>query len=151
MVKLASARESRAYDHLVARNRLEYFNAGLYLLAPVLLVGGFAAQLSVAPAFAKSGLALALALALIGLVVVLVVNAHDLVAHLVNVDYYLSLVEFDVQLVLVEFSIPLAHIVCTILNFISILFFLIRVNSVRVNCKDKKYIEYGLIESYLYT
>ncbi|URE47709.1 hypothetical protein MUK42_32571 [Musa troglodytarum] len=149
MVKLASARESRAYDHLAARNRLEYFNAGLYLLAPVLLVGGFAAQLSVAPAFTKFGLALALAL--IGLVLVLVVNAHDLVAHLVDVDYYLSLVEFDVQLVLVEFSVPLAHIVSTILNFISVPFFLIQVDSVRVNCKDKKYIEYDLIESYLYT
>ncbi|XP_009419791.3 uncharacterized protein LOC103999697 [Musa acuminata AAA Group] len=122
MVKLTTARESRTYGHLAARDRLEYINAGLYVLAPVLLVGGFTAQLSAAPAFAKSGLALAL----IGLALVLVVNAHDLVAHLAGVDFCLSLVEFDVQLALVEFSVPLAHIVGTILNFIGILFFLIQ-------------------------
>ncbi|KAJ8457799.1 hypothetical protein OPV22_030725 [Ensete ventricosum] len=122
MVKLASARESRTYGHLAARNRLEYINAGFYLLAAVLLVGGFAAELSTAPAFGKSGLAVVL----IGLAGVFVVNAHDLVAHLAGVDYCLFLVDFDVQLALVEFAVPLAHIVGTILTFIGILFFLIQ-------------------------
>ena len=43
MVKLASARESRMYGPRLARNRLEYINAGIYLFATLVLLGGFVA------------------------------------------------------------------------------------------------------------
>ncbi|URE05359.1 hypothetical protein MUK42_20732 [Musa troglodytarum] len=126
MVKLASARESRTYGpgSRLARTRWEYINAGLYLFATALLVGGFAAQISpVSSAGAKSGLVAVLA----ALALLLAVNAHDLVAHLAAVDYCLSLVEFDVQLALVEFAVPLMNTVGVILTFVGILFFLIQV------------------------
>ncbi|URE05358.1 hypothetical protein MUK42_20732 [Musa troglodytarum] len=125
MVKLASARESRTYGpgSRLARTRWEYINAGLYLFATALLVGGFAAQISpVSSAGAKSGLVAVLA----ALALLLAVNAHDLVAHLAAVDYCLSLVEFDVQLALVEFAVPLMNTVGVILTFVGILFFLIQ-------------------------
>ncbi|CAL9099874.1 unnamed protein product [Musa acuminata var. zebrina] len=124
MVKLASARESRTYGpgSRRARTRWEYINAGLYLFATALLVGGFATQISsVSSAGAKSGLVAVL----VALALLLAVNAHDLVAHLAAVDYCLSLVEFDVQLALVEFAVPLMNTVGVILTFVGNLFFLI--------------------------
>nr|CAD1834146.1 unnamed protein product [Ananas comosus var. bracteatus] len=45
MVKLVTARESRAYGPRGARNRWEYINAGVYVFASLLLLAGFAAQL----------------------------------------------------------------------------------------------------------
>ncbi|KAK6135344.1 hypothetical protein DH2020_030932 [Rehmannia glutinosa] len=102
MVKLASARETRMYGPRLARNRSEYMNAGLYVFATILLMGGFAAQLSSEP---KSGLALLL----IGFVIITIVNLHDLIAHLAGIDYRFPLMELDVQLALVEFAVPLAE------------------------------------------
>ncbi|KAF7150639.1 hypothetical protein RHSIM_Rhsim02G0197500 [Rhododendron simsii] len=52
MVKLASARQSRMYGPRQGRSRAEYMNAGLYVFATIMLVSGFAAQLSKEP---KSG------------------------------------------------------------------------------------------------
>ncbi|XP_008783833.1 uncharacterized protein LOC103702954 [Phoenix dactylifera] len=122
MVKLATARESRTYGPRPARNRWEYINAGLYIFAAILLVGGFMAQLSPTRLSAKSGLAVVL----IGLVLVTLVNAHDLVAHMAGIDYCFALMEFDIQLALVEFAVPLVNIVGSILTFIGVLFFLIQ-------------------------
>ncbi|XP_072983459.1 uncharacterized protein [Typha latifolia] len=119
MVKLATAREARSYGPYPARNRWEYINSGLYLLASILLIGGFAAQLSPIHLHEKSGLALVL----IGLLLLLVVNVHDLFAHLAAVDYCLALVEFDAQLALVEFAVPVVQSVGTVLTFVAILFF----------------------------
>ncbi|KAK9291621.1 hypothetical protein L1049_019570 [Liquidambar formosana] len=115
MVKLASARESRMYGPRPARNRAEYINAALYLFATVLLLGGFVAQLSVEP---KPGLVLLL----IGLALIIVVNLHDLMAHLAGIDYRLRLMEYDAQLALVEFAVPIVQTVGSILFFLGILF-----------------------------
>ncbi|KAG1335177.1 putative Transcription factor SPEECHLESS [Cocos nucifera] len=122
MVKLATARESRTYGPRPGRNRWEYINAALYLFAAILLVGGFLAQLSPTRLSAKSGLAVVL----IGLVLITLVNTHDLVAHMAGIDYCFALMEFDIQLALVEFAVPLSNILGSILTFIGVLFFLIQ-------------------------
>ncbi|KAK6155589.1 hypothetical protein DH2020_009837 [Rehmannia glutinosa] len=107
------------YGPRLARNRSEYMNAGLYVFATILLMGGFAAQLSSEP---KSGLALLL----IGFVIIIIVNLHDLIAHLAGIDYRFPLMELDVQLALVEFAVPLVYTIGTILFFLATLFLLIQ-------------------------
>ncbi|KAM6586639.1 hypothetical protein CsatA_009244 [Cannabis sativa] len=119
MVKLASARESRVYGPRISKNRAEYINAGLYLFATVVLLGGFVAQLSGEP---KSGLVLLL----IALVLIATVNFHDGLAHLASYDYRFSLMEYDVQLFLVEFFVPLVQAIGSILLFLGILFLLLQ-------------------------
>lgn len=103
------------------RKRSEYMNAGVYVLATILLTGGFAAQLSGEP---KSGLALLL----IGFGIIMIVNLHDLIAHLAPIDYRLpTLMDLDLQLALVEFAVPLLYIFGTILFFLPTLFLFIQV------------------------
>lgn len=123
MVKLATAREIRTYGPRPGRNRWEYINAGLYVLAAVLLVGGFSAQLSHNQLHDKSGLALVL----IALLLVAAVNAHDLAAHLAGFDCRFELFELDPQLALVEFAVPVVYVVGTVLTFVAALFFEIQV------------------------
>ncbi|KAL5744761.1 hypothetical protein ACOSP7_027629 [Xanthoceras sorbifolium] len=119
MVKLASARESRMYGPWRSRNQAEYMNAGLYMFAAVVLLCGFAAQLSREP---KSGLVLLL----IALALIMVVNLHDLSAHLAGIDYRLPLMEFDLQLALVEFAVPLVQSLGSLLLFMAVLFLFIQ-------------------------
>ncbi|XP_058095993.1 uncharacterized protein LOC131241257 isoform X2 [Magnolia sinica] len=120
MVKLATARESRLYGPRLMRNQWEYVNAGLYVFASFLLVGGFTAQLSGSDA--KSGLVLLL----IGLAIIAAVNVHDLLAHMAGIDYRWSLMGLDIQLALVEFAVPLVKAVGSMLIFLGILFLLIQ-------------------------
>ncbi|XP_010913877.1 uncharacterized protein [Elaeis guineensis] len=122
MVKLATARESRMYGPHPVRNRWEYINAGLYVFAAILLVFGFVAQLPRSGEVDEFGLVVIL----IGLVLVVAVNVHDLVAHLAGIDYRFELMGFDVQLGLVEFAVPLVQTIGSILVFIAILFLLIQ-------------------------
>ncbi|KAL6888143.1 hypothetical protein ACP4OV_009169 [Aristida adscensionis] len=124
MVKLATARECRAYSlgagagaGAAARNRWEYINAGVYVFAAVLLAAGFALQL--APWAAGPGLAVAA----LGLVGVLAANAHDLLAHAAGVDYRLGLAGLDAQLALVELAVPAVQIVGTALTLVALIFF----------------------------
>ncbi|XP_075494361.1 uncharacterized protein LOC142531961 [Primulina tabacum] len=119
MVKLASAREIRMYGPRWARNRSEYINAGLYVFATIVLVCGFA---SLWTSQARYGLVLAM----IGLLIILLVNVHDLVAHLAGIDYRLPLMELDLQLGLVEFAGPLVFAIGTILFFLATLFLFIQ-------------------------
>ncbi|KAF5451103.1 hypothetical protein F2P56_031399 [Juglans regia] len=119
MVKLASARESRMYGPRLARNRSEYVNAGLYLFATIVLLGGFAAQFSSEP---KSGLVLLL----IALALMIMVNVHDLLAHLAGFDYRLQLMGFDPQLAFVEFAVPVVQALGSVLFFLGILFLFIQ-------------------------
>lgn len=120
MVKLASARESRTYGPRLARNRAEYTNAGLYLFATVVLVCGFASEFSWEP---RSGLVLML----IAMALIILVNAHDLFAHLTGIDYRFPLMGFDTQLALVEFSVPVVQFLGSLLFFLGILFLFIQV------------------------
>ncbi|KAF8089974.1 hypothetical protein N665_0493s0029 [Sinapis alba] len=116
MVKLATAREIRTYGPRLGRSRAEYINAGLYLFATVVLIGGFTATgFSWEP---RSGLVLIL----LALALITVVNVHDLVAHLAGIDYRLKLMEYDLQLGLVEFAVPLVQIAGSVVFFLGILF-----------------------------
>lgn len=108
------------YGPRLARNRSEYMNAGLYIFATILLVSGLAAQLSREP---KSGLVVML----IALGLMVIVNVHDLLAHLAGIDYRFSLMEHDMQLVLVEFAVPVVQSIGTVLYFLAILFLFIQV------------------------
>ncbi|KAL0318028.1 UNVERIFIED_CONTAM: hypothetical protein Sangu_2217100 [Sesamum angustifolium] len=128
MVKLASARESRMYGPRLSRNRSEYMNAGLYVFATILLLGGFTAQLSHEP---KSGLVLLL----IGFLIIILVNLHDLIAHLAGIDYQLPLMEFDLQLGLVEFAVPLVYSIGTLLFFLATLFLFLQAEKGFMNFK----------------
>ncbi|XP_077228769.1 polypyrimidine tract-binding-like protein [Tasmannia lanceolata] len=121
MVKLSTARESRLYGPRRVRNRWELINAGLYVFATILLMGGFAAQLSTS-GDAKSGLFVIL----IALALLTVVNLHDLVAHVAGIDYRWPLMWSDTQLALVEFAVPLVQALGSILTFLGIVFLLVK-------------------------
>ncbi|RZC84849.1 hypothetical protein C5167_047631 [Papaver somniferum] len=119
MVKLATARECRLYGSGLTRNRFEYINAGLYVFATLILLCGFVAQLS--SVIAKSGLVVLL----IGLVLILVVNIHDLFAHMAGIDYRLQYLGFDTQLALVEFAVPIVQALGSLVFFLGVVFFFI--------------------------
>lgn len=129
MVKLATARECRAYGlgsgagSGALDRRWEYINAGVYVFAASLLVGGLLGQLSPWAVSRKSGLAVAA----LGLAGVLAVNAHDLLAHVAGVDYRLGLAGLDSQLALVELAAPAVQIAGTVLTFVALIFFEIQV------------------------
>lgn len=108
------------YGPRLSRNRTEYMNAGLYVFATVVLLGGFAAQLSKEP---RSGLVLVL----IALALIMMVNLHDLLAHLAGIDCRLSLMEYDIQLAFVEFAVPLVQALGSLLLFLGVLFLFIQV------------------------
>nr|XP_043633780.1 uncharacterized protein LOC122604988 [Erigeron canadensis] len=117
MVKLATAREWRMYGSGRSRERAEYTNAGVYLLATVVVVCGFAGQLSREP---KSGLVVLL----IGIGLMILVNIHDLVAH---VSGRLRLMwRVDHQLLYVEVGVPALQALGGFLFFIAILFLLLQ-------------------------
>ncbi|OEL27707.1 hypothetical protein BAE44_0011275 [Dichanthelium oligosanthes] len=130
MVKLATARECRAYSlgagagaGAASRNRWEYINAGVYVFAAVLLVGGFLGQV-VTPCGAAGSSRPGLVVAAIGLVAVLAVNVHDLLAHVAGVDYRLGMAAgLDAQLALVELAVPAVQIVGTALMLVAVIFF----------------------------
>ncbi|KAK7353326.1 hypothetical protein VNO80_18771 [Phaseolus coccineus] len=132
MVKLASARDFRTYGPGLTKNRLEYINAGLYLIASILLLSGLTAQLSSQP---RSGLLLIIA----ALAFILLVNLHDLFAHLAGIDFQLHLMTFDLQLAFVEFAVPLLQMLGTFLALLGVLFLFI---------KEEKGYGYSKLENY---
>ncbi|XP_027903072.1 uncharacterized protein LOC114163146 isoform X2 [Vigna unguiculata] len=115
MVKLASARDFRTYGSGLAKNRLEYINAGLYLIASILLLSGITAQFS---AEARSGLVLIIA----AFGFIFLINLHDLFAHLAGIDFQLHLFSFDLQLAFVEFAVPVVQMLGTLLSLVGVLF-----------------------------
>ncbi|XP_071706714.1 uncharacterized protein [Rutidosis leptorrhynchoides] len=119
MVKLATAREIRKYGSRRSRIRAEYTNAGVYLFSTIVLLCGFIAQFSREP---KSGLVVVL----IGLGLMILVNIHDLFAHLAGIDYRFRLMEHDNQLLFVEVAVPALQALGTLLFFIAILLILLQ-------------------------
>lgn len=130
MVKLASARESRTYGPRLSQSRAEYMNAGLYLFSTIVLICGFAAEFSREP---RSGLVLML----IALGLIILVNIHDLLAHLAGIGFRFTLMGFDPQLALVEFSVPLVQILGSLLLFLGILFLFIQVHKSSLQKKKR--------------
>lgn len=143
------------YGPRLSRNRTEYMNAGLYVFGTVVLVGGFVAELSKEP---KSGLVLLL----IAVALIMMVNVHDLLAHLAGIDYRLTLMEFDIQLALVEFAVPLLQALASLLFFLGVLFLFIQVFlyidmfdicslSIQLECiRDQIYIKTKIIKIIFY-
>ncbi|KAG2399716.1 uncharacterized protein HKW66_Vig0104310 [Vigna angularis] len=111
MVKLASARDFRTYGPGLAKNRFEYINAGLYLIATILLLSGITAQLS---SEARSGLVLIF----VAFGFIFLLNLHDLLAHLAGIDFQLHLMTFDLQLAFVEFAVPVVQMLGALLFFV---------------------------------
>ncbi|KAK7282612.1 hypothetical protein RIF29_11527 [Crotalaria pallida] len=133
MVKLASAREFRTYGPGLSRNRCEYINAGLYLFANVILCCAFASQLS------SEARISGLVLFLVAFALILIVNLHDIFAHLAGVDFRLHLMSFDLQLFFVEFSVPVVQVLGTLLCFLGILFLFIQEEKGHVYFKLEKH------------
>ncbi|XP_047340211.1 uncharacterized protein LOC124943780 [Impatiens glandulifera] len=119
MVKLVSARECRSYGPRQSRRRAEYMNAGLYLFSALLLISGYAAQLS-------GQIKLGLIILLVSFSIIIAVNLHDLFAHLAGIDFRLGLMGFDRQLALVEFAVPVVQAAGTLLSFLGIIFLFIQ-------------------------
>nr|GEX00680.1 hypothetical protein CTI12_AA103150 [Tanacetum cinerariifolium] len=121
MVKLATARESRMYGPRLTRNRAEYMNAGVYVFSTIVLVCGFVAML-------LREVKVSLVMVMIGFIVIVVVNVHDLIAHLAGIDYRVGLMELDVQLPFVEIGVPVVQALGGVLLFLGIFFLLIQGN-----------------------
>ncbi|KAL4557016.1 hypothetical protein LXL04_035186 [Taraxacum kok-saghyz] len=138
MVKLATARESRMYGPRLSRNRAEYINAGVYVFSTIVLICGFATLLSSQP---KIGLVLML----IGLTFIIVVNVHDLIAHLAGIDYRIGLMELDIQLPLVEIAVPVVQALGGVLFFIAILFLLIQGDKDRLETQSMNMVIAGAV------
>ncbi|KAK9103836.1 hypothetical protein Sjap_021090 [Stephania japonica] len=119
MVKLATVRDCRLYGPWSERNRWEYINAGVYMFGTIVLLVGFLCELS--ESAAKPGLVVLL----ISLVIVSLVNVHDLFAHFAGIDFRLPLMRFDWQLGLVEFGVPFVQILGSVVFFVGVLFIFI--------------------------
>ncbi|PKU72631.1 uncharacterized protein LOC110094449 isoform X1 [Dendrobium catenatum] len=135
MAKLSTARDFRSYGPPTARNRWEYANAGIYIVAAVLLFGGFLAQQSPTGFDGRSGLAVII----IGLFLIAAVNAHDLIAHLTGFDFSLPLIEFDAQLALVEIAVPIVLFVGDILTAVAVIFLLAQMERGHYNWSLEKH------------
>ncbi|XP_020576835.1 uncharacterized protein LOC110022304 [Phalaenopsis equestris] len=118
MAKLSTTRNFGTYGPPTTRNNCEYINAGIYIAATVLLLAGFVVQLFPAGIDGRSGLTIII----IGLILIATVNAHDLIAHLISIDFSFPLIEFDPRLAFVEVSVPLWHIIGDALTAAAILF-----------------------------
>ncbi|XP_020576825.1 uncharacterized protein LOC110022296 [Phalaenopsis equestris] len=135
MAKLSSARDFRTYGPPTTRNSWEYINAGIYIAAAVLLLAGFVAQLFPAGIDGRSGLAVII----IGLILIAIVNAHDLIAHLIGIDFSIPLIEFDPQLAFVEISVPLWLIVGDALTAVAVILFMVQKERESYNWRLEKH------------
>lgn len=124
MVKLTSARQCRMYGPPGTRDLLESLNAFVYLFATVLLAAGVVLLL---PSFGVINTGLWMIL--VGVAVIVLVNFHDLHAHLAGIDYNFRFLTLDTQLCLVELAAPFVQAIGSILLCIAT-FLLIRVSSV---------------------
>jgi hypothetical protein len=102
---------------------VENWNSFLYLVGTILLAAG---MLLLLPSFEMRSWGLWMVL--VGFAVIVVVNLHDLHAHLVGIDYDFSLLSMDTQWWMVELAVPTVHAIGSILLCIAT-FLLIRVNA----------------------
>ncbi|XP_024369548.1 uncharacterized protein [Physcomitrium patens] len=123
MVKLTSARQARLYGPLSTRDMVENWNSFLYLVGTILLAAG---MLLLLPSFEMRSWSLWIVL--VGFAVIVVVNLHDLHAHLAGIDYDFTLLSMDTQWWMFELAVPTVHAMGSILLCIAT-FLLIRVNA----------------------
>lgn len=110
------------YGPPATRDLFENLNAFAYLVGTVFLAAGV---LLLLPSF--KAVSFGLGMILVGVTVVVLVNLHDLHAHLAGVDYNLRFLALDLQLGLVEFAAPVVQALGSILLGIAT-FLLIRAN-----------------------
>ncbi|KAG0593342.1 hypothetical protein KC19_1G322200 [Ceratodon purpureus] len=123
MVKLTSARQSRMYGPPGTRDLFENLNAFLYLFGTILFAAGTVLLL---PSFeVKQNWGLWMIL--VGIATIVLVNFHDLHAHLAGIDYNFSFLTLDTQLWMVELAAPLVQAIGSILLCIAT-FLMIRLN-----------------------
>eukprot|EP00850_Spirogloea_muscicola_P006988 SM000034S12742 [mRNA] locus=s34:485827:487571:+ [translate_table: standard] len=110
MVKLMSARGTRQYGVPPLDELGEVANSYLYVLAAMFLLAGSIVSL---PQF--DGDHVALWMLFLGVVLLVIVNVHDLYAQLAGFDFQLPLLTLDPQLALVETLAPLLHTIGALL------------------------------------
>lgn len=123
MVKLTSARQSRMYGPPGTRDLFENLNAFVYLFGTILFAAGVALLL---PSF-EVNKSWGLWMILVGVAMIVLVNFHDLHAHLAGIDYNFSFLALDTQLWMIELAAPFVQAIGSILLCIAT-FLLIRVN-----------------------
>jgi hypothetical protein len=101
----------------------ENLNAFVYLLGTILFAAGMVLLL---PSFEVSK-SWGLWMILVGIAMIVLVNFHDLHAHLAGIDYNFSFLALDTQLWMVELAAPLVQAIGSILLCIAT-FLLIRAN-----------------------
>jgi hypothetical protein len=106
------------------RDLFETLNAFLYLLGTILFAAGVVLLL---PSF-EVNKSWGLWMILVGVAIIVLVNFHDLHAHLAGIDYTFSFLALDTQLWLVELAAPFVQAIGSILLCIAT-FLLIRVSS----------------------
>lgn len=125
MVKLVAARAHRLYGPRGREDALEILNSVVYLVGTILLLGGIIlllANFSHPLEYNKAHTGLILLA--IAMCIIILVNLHDLGAHIGGIDLRLDLLGYDPQLALVEVGAPLVHIIGAILYLIAIIFLL---------------------------
>lgn len=119
MVKLASVRDTRLYGPSGSKDIWEDVNAFGYLIAALLLTAGTVLLL---PGYNANG---GLWLILVGVVLIALVNLHDLYAQAAGVDFRANLAALDWQLVGVELGAPLVQFIGAIVYFVGALLLLL--------------------------
>lgn len=133
MVKITSVRQSRMYGPPGTRDLFETLNAFMYLFGTVLLAAGTVLLL---PSFGVINTGLLMIL--VGVAIVVLVNFHDLHAHLAGIDYNFRFLALDSQLWMVELAAPFVQAIGSILLCIATLL-LIRV-SLKKSCHKIFYV-----------
>jgi hypothetical protein len=119
MVKLASVRDTRLYGPAGSKDVWEDVNAFGYLVAALLLTAG---TVLLFPGYnAKGGLWLIL----VAVVIIALVNLHDLYAQVAGVDFRPSLATLDSQLVAIEIAAPIVQTIGAIIYFVGALLLLL--------------------------
>ncbi|MCO5562080.1 hypothetical protein L7F22_015706 [Adiantum nelumboides] len=125
MVKLIAARAHRLYGPRGYEDWFEIVNSVVYLVGTVLLLGGLILLLANFIHPLKYNKAYTgLVLLSIAMCVIILVNLHDLGAHIGGIEFRLDLLGYDPQLALVEVGAPLVYVVGGVLYLIALIFLL---------------------------
>ncbi|KAI5058353.1 hypothetical protein GOP47_0026523 [Adiantum capillus-veneris] len=125
MVKLIAARAHRLYGPRGSQDWFELLNSIVFLVGTVLLLAGLIlllANFSHPLKYKKAHTGLIFLS--IAVCVIILVNLHDLGAHVGGIDFRLDLLGYDPQLALVEIGAPLVYIIGGVLYLIALIFLL---------------------------
>ncbi|KAH7290417.1 hypothetical protein KP509_30G047800 [Ceratopteris richardii] len=125
MVKLVAARTHRRYGPHGVQDAFEITNAVVYLVATIFFIGGMTCLLInfTHPLQYKEAHP-GLILLAIAICLIILVNLHDILAHLAGIDFRLELLSYDPQLIFIEIAAPLVYVIGAVLYLIAIVFML---------------------------